>query len=124
MLKIHPVQWHRAFLPGLARSAWQRTATVLLFGLEKVHCLLLPDLVQRFQRVVPRFGGDLRAQLGDRLLRLGTGNLQQRPETTGVGTFTLVQTRREQGQQVRDVRQALAGLEVFAGGQELQYSGI
>ncbi|MNV85297.1 hypothetical protein D3C71_1792410 [compost metagenome] len=55
-----------------------------------------------------------------RLLRLGTGNLQQRPEAAGIGALALLQTCRQQGQQVRNIGQPFAGLEVFAGRQELQ----
>ncbi|MNP12192.1 hypothetical protein D3C76_1044170 [compost metagenome] len=53
-------------------------------------------------------------------MRFGTGDLQQRAEATGVGTLALLQTRGEQGQQVRDIGQALAGLEVVAGREVFQ----
>ncbi|MNZ45622.1 hypothetical protein D3C78_632820 [compost metagenome] len=65
-------------------------------------------------------GGHLFAQVGHRLVRLGAGNLQQRTEATGVGALALLQACGKQRQQVRDIGEALAGLEVFAGREVFQ----
>ena len=72
MLKINPVQRYRTFFPGLARRTWHGAATLLLLGLEKIHGLLFPDLVQGFEGVVALLGGDLFTQVGHGLVRFGT----------------------------------------------------
>ena len=116
MLEIGPVQRHRAFLASLARPARHGWAAILLLGLEEVDLLLLPDLVQGLQRVVAFFGGNLLLQAGQGFLHRLAGDLQQCGEARGMRALALLQTGRQQGQQMGDIGQPLAGLEVFVEG--------
>ena len=98
-----------------SRELGMQTFDQALFGLYEDGQISYEDALRNADSV-----NDLLLQAGQGFLHRLAGDLQQCAEARGMRALAFLQTGRQQGQQMGDIGQPLAGLEVFAGGEVLE----